>query len=130
MISFQSNTVTRQGEETTDSDIVSPHINNQLHNNNTVWNFAYGANMSSYVLNKRRGITPLQSIPCTLYNYQLNYTLRGIPYIEPAFGNVIYNNDSCVHGVGHELTADDFIRLMKSEAGGNETKHGVSSVYE
>lgn len=108
-------------DDDTDSDILIPRNDT---NQDIVYNFAFGANMSSKVLTGRRKIKPISSEPAILYDYELAFTLRGVPYIEPCFGNIEYNKNSCVHGLLHKMTSYDFMRLMSSEAGSNETKHG------
>ena len=90
----------------------------------TVWNFAYGSNMSPAVLTGRRKITPLRSVRCVLHGYQLCFNLAGVPLTEPGFGNVAPLAGACVHGIAHEMSSGDFIHLMRTEGGNNESRDG------
>ena len=90
----------------------------------SVYNFAYGANMHPNALTRRRKIQPLESIPGVLEGWQLTFNLRGIPGVEPCFGNIKENPDSEIHGVLHKLTNKDFKRLLATEAGSGIDPNG------
>jgi hypothetical protein len=89
-----------------------------------VYNFAYGSNMHSNVLSGRRKIQPFESVPGVLEGWQLTFNLRGIPGIEPCFGNIQENSDSEIHGVLHKITGNDFKRLLATEGGGGVDENG------
>ena len=82
-----------------------------------VYNFAYGSNMSPRVLSGRRKIHPKESIPGVLEGWQLTFDLRGVPGVEPCFGNIKENRDSEIHGVLHQMTGQQFKRLLATEGG-------------
>lgn len=89
-----------------------------------VYNFAYGSNMNPDVLTGRRNIQPLESIPGVLEGWQLTFDLRGIPGVEPCFGNIKENSDSEVHGVLHKMTSQNFQHLLATEGGGGVDADG------
>jgi hypothetical protein len=59
----------------------------------------------------------VESIPGVLEGWQLTFDLRGIPGVEPCFGNIKENPDSEIHGVLHKITGKEFKRLIKTERG-------------
>lgn len=83
-----------------------------------------GANMASRCLTGRRKIVPLSSEPAILHDYELNFNLRGVPYIEPCFGNVEHVPGAKVHGVLHKMTHKQFEHLLRTEAGSGTSNHG------
>jgi hypothetical protein len=81
-----------------------------------VWNFAYGANMSSFKLTQTRNIQPLESIPAILPGYRLAFNHRG------GMGNVMEQEEDeegssqlPVHGVLHKLKLIDYLALLEME---------------
>lgn len=80
----------------------------------TVWTFAYGANMSKEVLN-RRGVQALQSFPAELPSHTLVFNHRG------GFGNIICRGEDStalhVHGVVLKIRNEDMNRLKQFEVG-------------
>lgn len=89
-----------------------------------VYNFAYGSNMHPNVLTGRRKIKPIESIPGVLEGWQLTFDLRGIPAIEPCFGNIKPNPASEVHGVLHKMSSKDFKHLLTTEGGNGINANG------
>ncbi len=89
-----------------------------------VYNFAYGSNMHPNVLSGRRKLQPIESIPGVLEGWQLTFDLRGVPGVEPCFGNIKENPQSEIHGVLHKLTSKDFKRLIATEGGSRENVNG------
>lgn len=89
-----------------------------------VYNFAYGSNMCPKILSGRRKIHPLESIPGVLEGWQLTFDLRGIPGVEPCFGNIKENPQSEIHGVLHKMTNTDFKRLLATEGGSGVDENG------
>lgn len=89
-----------------------------------VYNFAYGSNMLPRVLTGRRKIHPIESIPGVLEGWQLTFDLRGIPGVEPCFGNIKENPESEIHGVLHKISGNDFKRLLATEGGGGVDQNG------
>ncbi|CAF3026133.1 unnamed protein product [Rotaria socialis] len=89
-----------------------------------VYNFAYGSNMHPDTLTRRRKIQPIESIPGILEGWQLTFDLRGIPGVEPCFGNIKENPDSEIHGILHKMTSKDFRHLMTTEGGGGVDANG------
>jgi len=93
----------------------------------TLWNFAYGANMDRSTL-KSRKVTPIQAVPAKIKDWTLRFNLIGIPWFEPAFGNVEYQTGAVVHGVAYELTPEDFKRLREIEGGGGYEGEGYDVI--
>lgn len=89
-----------------------------------VYNFAYGSNMCPTVLSGRRRIRPLESIPGVLEGWQLTFDLRGVPGVEPCFGNIKENPESEIHGVLHKMTGADFLYLLSTEGGAGVDANG------
>ncbi|UJR10557.1 hypothetical protein I4U23_014757 [Adineta vaga] len=89
-----------------------------------VYNFAYGSNMCPKVLSGRRKIRPLESIPGVLEGWQLTFDLRGIPGVEPCFGNIKENPESEIHGILHKMTNTDFKYLLTTEGGSGVDANG------
>lgn len=89
-----------------------------------VYNFAYGSNMNHAVLTGRRKICPAESIPAVLSGWQLTFDLRGIPAVEPAFGNIKPNPAAEIHGVAHKITGEEFRHLLSTEGGGGVSSDG------
>ena len=90
-----------------------------------VYNFAYGSNMSPRILSGRRKIEPVESIPGVLEGWQLTFDLRGVPGVEPCFGNIKENPESEIHGVLHKMTGQNFKHLLATEGGGVWTATGT-----
>ncbi|CAF2854280.1 unnamed protein product [Rotaria sp. Silwood2] len=89
-----------------------------------VYNFAYGSNMHPNVLTGRRKIHPVESIPGVLEGWQLTFDFRGIPAVEPCFGNIKENPDAETHGVLHKMTSKEFKHLMATEGGSGVDANG------
>ena len=89
-----------------------------------VYNFAYGSNMSPKVLSGRRKIHPIESTPGILEGWQLTFDLRGIPAVEPCFGNIKENGECEVHGILHRMTGSEFRQLLASEGGAGVDPNG------
>jgi hypothetical protein len=87
----------------------------------TRWYFAYGSNLSSKVFEGRRGIKPLQALPCTLRGFTLAFDLPGIPWFEPAMGNLraCWHGSGCekclVHGIAYRISAAQLEHLWSTE---------------
>jgi len=106
----------------------------------TKFYFAYGSNLLSDVFTKRRGIDPLQTLPCTMRGYTLTFDLPAMPMLEPAMANVrrcshvdapssdaasaaaeaadnhTLSCDECaVHGVAYRITAEQMRHLHSTE---------------
>ena len=94
-----------------------------MHPPEEVWNFAYGGNMNPRVLLRRRRIHPLESVAGFLKDYRLAFNLRGFPFFEPAFANIVPSPGDCVHGVLHRLTWDQLRRLDRFEGKGLAYRH-------
>lgn len=88
-----------------------------------VWNFAYGGNMNPRILLGRRGIRPAESAAARLEGYRLAFNLPGIPWLEPAFANVVPRAGAVVHGVLHRLSREQMARLDRFEGGGVAYRH-------
>ncbi|GJQ11281.1 hypothetical protein GpartN1_g3072.t1 [Galdieria partita] len=87
-----------------------------------VYYFSFGANMSPSAFGPKakgryvqRNCFPKEAFPAKLSGWKLVFNLRGVPGIEPGFGNIVPDNNSCVHGVCYLLKQEDFLRLRQSE---------------
>lgn len=94
------------------------------------WNFAYGANMKDDVMRKRRKIYPIESVAARLDGHRLTFNHVGMPFVEPGFGTVekCADEGACVHGVAHRMRVIDFVRLHRSEGGGQRCEDGYQAV--
>lgn len=86
----------------------------------TVWNFAYGANMSPAKLGGARGLHPLESVPARLPGWRLAFTHRGgmgdvQPLAAGEAGEGRPGGDGAVHGVLHRLSASQYGALARME---------------
>ena len=84
----------------------------------SLWYFAFGANMNSKIFIARRGMHPLSSEPAELKGYRLVFDHPGIPLLEPSFANVEKHDDSKIYGVLYHMTRDEMNLLNKMEGGG------------
>lgn len=74
------------------------------------WYFAYGANMSGAIL-ERRGVAPLWREAARLSGYRLVFTLPGGSLVEPAYASVEPHPEEEVHGILYGLRPPDAERL-------------------
>jgi hypothetical protein len=92
-----------------------------LANAETVWNVAYGSNLSLAKLTSRAPdgrakITPLAHLPVTVPGYSLRFSLAAVPPIEPVMADALATADGPVlHGVAYQLTKTDYDSLCMSE---------------
>ena len=77
--------------------------------------FSYGSNMSASYLKKFRNVEATWSLVAKLIDYQFVMNMPGPNFIEPGFGNIVRKKDSYVEGMLHEISDDDFKRLVASE---------------
>jgi hypothetical protein len=76
--------------------------------------FAFGANMSSAVLRRRR-IEVLSREPARLRGYRLVFDLAGFPWVEPAFASIVRHPEHDVYGVLYQLTQEQVDRVDSYE---------------
>lgn len=81
----------------------------------SVWYFAYGANMGTEVLVRRRGVQPLRSEAARLEGYRLVFSQAGVPIIEPCFASIEAAPGEAVYGVLHNLAVDTAEHLDQFE---------------
>jgi hypothetical protein len=84
----------------------------------SLWYFAFGANMNSKIFLERRGMHPLSSEPAELNGYRLVFDHPGIPLVEPSFANVEKREGSKIYGVLYHMTRNEMALLNKMEGGG------------
>ena len=77
--------------------------------------FGYGANMSKRYLENIRNIRPVCSQRAYMLNHKLVMNIKGPNFIEPAFANILYEENSKVEGVLHKLSETDLDRIVASE---------------
>ena len=82
-----------------------------------VYYFAFGANMSSVVLRRRR-IVILSREPARLRGHRLVFDLAGIPWVEPAFAGIVPDPEHDVYGVLYRLAPDQLDRVNGYEGPG------------
>jgi hypothetical protein len=87
-----------------------------------VYYFSFGANMSPDAFGPKakgrynqRNCIPKEAFPAKLHGWKLVFNLRGVPGVEPGFGNIVSDQHSSVHGVCYLLKQEDFRRLRQSE---------------
>jgi hypothetical protein len=83
-----------------------------------VYYFAYGANMSNEILQRRRGLRPLSFEPARLDGWKMVFEQPGLRYIEPVFSTLIEAPENCVQGVLYRLSNADIERLNRTEGAG------------
>lgn len=81
----------------------------------SVWYFAYGANMGTEILVRRRGVQPLRSEVARLEGYRLIFSQAGVPIIEPCFASIEAAPGEAVYGVVHNLAVDTAEHLDQFE---------------
>lgn len=84
----------------------------------TQWYFAFGANMSTAVLAKRRGLSPRRAERALVPGWRRAFVERGVPFIEPVFAGLVEAPDDQCWGVAYELSAADAARLDGFEGSG------------
>jgi gamma-glutamylcyclotransferase len=84
----------------------------------SLWYFAFGANMNSKIFRVRRGMHPTSVEPAQLHGYKLVFDHPGLPVVEPAFANVEEDANSTIHGVLYHMTRNEMALLNKMEGGG------------
>ncbi|KAF5591253.1 microsomal dipeptidase precursor [Fusarium subglutinans] len=89
-----------------------------------VWYFAYGSNMASTTLKKRR-LSPKDSRPVFVSTHVLCFDVFGVPYKEPAMAGIRERTPvddtkatPPVHGMAYLLSRDEYHRLIVSEGAG------------
>eukprot|EP01080_Neovahlkampfia_damariscottae_P003606 gene3606-6340_t len=93
---------------------------------NFIWNFSFGSNMSSKILQQRRKIKPLEIVPARVRNWRISF-FPMVPYFEPGMGTIERHKGSICHGVLLKLRRDDFNELYESE-GGEPGAYRLSSI--
>ncbi|WP_446009362.1 gamma-glutamylcyclotransferase family protein [Candidatus Electrothrix sp.] len=84
----------------------------------SLYYFAYGSNMSTEVFIGRRKMNPIQKYNVILRDYELVFDQQGIQYIEPCFASLRKKTGARVYGVLYELTPQDAEQLHKTENAG------------
>ncbi|PFH63437.1 hypothetical protein XA68_10028 [Ophiocordyceps unilateralis] len=79
-----------------------------------------------------RGIRPLSQVNVSVPSLRLTFGLRGVPYWEPCFANVVFRDppektasddwDGRLMGVVYEVTVSDFGVIMRTEGAGSSYK--------
>ena len=85
---------------------------------NSVFYFAYGSNMSSSVfVHGMRGIKPQSSERAVLKGYRLAFSEPGYPIFEPAYANVEKDDAAHCEGVLYRITPEEMDWLDHTEGG-------------
>lgn len=110
--------------------------NSKQNSKNEVWYFAYGSNIKTSVMRKRK-LKILDHKAVVVLDYYLTFDIGALPYVEPSFASIERfppeeegNLELCigslkdvkeippVHGVAWLLSQNDYARLVLSEGGG------------
>jgi cation transport regulator ChaC len=81
----------------------------------TVWYFAYGANMHDATFRVRRGIEPLEYCRGCLEGYRLRFNIDGWPKGKAAPANLSRDPVAAVWGVLYRISRRDLMRLDRTE---------------
>ncbi len=87
------------------------------------WYFAFGANMSRAVLEKRRGMKVRRMERARVADWARAFVERGVPFIEPVFSGLVEAPGEHCWGVLYELSPEDARRLDGFEASGYMRVH-------
>ena len=74
--------------------------------------FSYGSNMSASYLKKFRNVKATWSTVAKLDGYKFVMNMPGPNFVEPGFGNIMQRDNSWVEGMLHEISDDDFKRIL------------------
>lgn len=104
-------------------------------NETYVWYLSYGSNMKPSVLSERRMVYPVESCPCRVAGWYLNFDVEGVPYFEPCFASIgqkpwkgSADAQMELQAVAHRITQEDFVRIQRTEGGGGHAGMGYESV--
>ncbi|MFQ6021984.1 MAG: gamma-glutamylcyclotransferase family protein [Acidiferrobacterales bacterium] len=81
----------------------------------TIWYFAFGANMHDSAFRERRGMRPLEWRAGRVRGYRLRFNLEGHPIGKAAPANVSPDTDAEVWGVLYRITRADLLHLDYTE---------------
>ena len=81
----------------------------------TVWYFAYGANMHDSAFRDRRGMRPLEWRPGRVRGYRLRFNLEGRPKGKAAPANLCADSNAEAWGVLYRITRADLVHLDATE---------------
>jgi len=93
-----------------------------------VYYFGYGSNMNPDVITKRRKAKPKETTPGILSDWKLRFDLRGFPFFEPCFGNIVQSPGTNVHGVLFLITMKEFKYIVATEGGGGVHDEGYKTM--
>lgn len=83
---------------------------------NSVFYFAYGANMSTKTFQRGyRRLHPQSAERAVLKGYRLAFSEPGIPFFDPGFGNIEEDTDAVCEGVLYRITHEEMDHLDISE---------------
>lgn len=89
--------------------------------------FAFGANMSSKVINSYRKVNTMSSSIAVLHQYRLVFNTPGLPLFEPVFANISPSENDSVWGVVYKLERSEWHKIISTE-GKDYGKHEVEVV--
>ncbi len=81
----------------------------------TVWHFAFGANMHDSAFRERRGMRPTAWRAGRVRGYRLRFNLEGRPKGKAAPANLSPDPNAEVWGVLYQITRADLVRLDSTE---------------
>lgn len=96
------------------------HTNgNEEKQENHVWYFGYGSNMSTAQLAAGKGVIPAESLPAKLEGWKLVFNLRAILQVMGSMANIVRQEGSVVHGMVHKLTQQQMKEIDQFEGEGH-----------
>ncbi len=81
-----------------------------------VYYFAYGSNMPARYLTNVRHVAVYDSAPGRLIDHDVQFFVSGLPFLEPAFANLIPAKGRSAFGVLHRIDANSLFRISCSES--------------
>eukprot|EP01080_Neovahlkampfia_damariscottae_P010028 gene10028-2347_t len=96
-------------------------------NDEGIWNFAFGSNMSSKVLEGRRKIKPMEKVAGKVKGWRVSF-FPMVPYIEPGMGTIERYEGATCHGVLVKLSPKEWDDLYASEGGGKDGGYKLAEI--
>ncbi|KAK6180938.1 hypothetical protein SNE40_008900 [Patella caerulea] len=88
-----------------------------------IWSFGYGSNMDVHAVETKKQVKILDHTAAILKGWRLAFNLSGIPFVEPAFANIIQSGlTDEVHGVAFCISKESVANMDKVEIGYDKAK--------
>jgi len=79
------------------------------------WYFGHGSNMNIKDMKNRKNVTVIESAPAILKDFRIEFSYKGYPRVEPAYGDLWESPGSEVHGLASYLDKKSAKNLDYSE---------------